>query len=120
MNACEAVDTSAALEIDTTAENRLMLAVLEEALATFRLGVTSDRPLRRKRYFEVARWFASSDNDWLFSFESICTSLGMDPDYLRAGLRQLERAAFDACSGATPQVPCAARIGGPRAYRVRS
>ncbi|MBI5506392.1 MAG: hypothetical protein HY899_16485 [Deltaproteobacteria bacterium] len=75
-------------------ENRLMLAVLEEALVTFQRGLTSPVPQRRKRFFEVDRWVTSPDTDWPFSFENICTTLRIDPDYIRAGLVRLKRQAF--------------------------
>lgn len=71
-------------------ENRLMLAVLEEALVTFQRGLNSPVPERRKRFFEVDRWVAERDSDWPFSFENICQTLQIDPDYIRAGLRTLK------------------------------
>jgi len=92
-----AEDEVGALAIAETSkepENRLMLAVLEEALVTFQRGLRSPVPLRRKRFFEVDRWVASEDTDWPFSFENICTTLRIDPDYIRAGLGRLKRQAF--------------------------
>lgn len=71
-------------------ENRLMLAVLEEALVTFQRGLNSPVPERRKRFFEVDRWVASIDTDWPFSFENICSTLRIDPDYIRSGLHTLK------------------------------
>lgn len=71
-------------------ENRLMLAVLEEALVTFQRGLNSPVPERRKRFCEVDRWVTERDSDWPFSFENICQTLRIDPDYIRAGLRNLK------------------------------
>lgn len=71
-------------------ENRLMLAVLEEALVTFQRGLNSPVPERRKRFCEVDRWVSERDSDWPFSFENICQTLRIDPDYIRAGLRSLK------------------------------
>jgi hypothetical protein len=71
-------------------ENRLMLAVLEEALVTFQRGLNSPIPERRKRFCEVDRWVSEKDSDWPFSFENICQTLRIDPDYIRAGLRSLK------------------------------
>ncbi len=71
-------------------ENRLMLAVLEEALATFQKGLNSPVPERRQRFFEVDRWISDRDSDWPFSFENICHTLRIDPDYIRDGLRRLK------------------------------
>jgi hypothetical protein len=80
------------LEIEPSREpeNRLMLAVLEEALVTFQRGLNSPVPERRKRFCEVDRWVCDRDSDWPFSFENICQTLRIDPDYIRAGLRQLK------------------------------
>ena len=71
-------------------ENRLMLAVLEEALVTFQRGLNSPVPERRKRFCEVDKWVSEKDSDWPFSFENICQTLCIDPDYIRAGLRTLK------------------------------
>ncbi|HXC50359.1 MAG TPA: hypothetical protein VN634_05690 [Candidatus Limnocylindrales bacterium] len=71
-------------------ENRLMLAVLEEALVTFQRGLNSPVPERRKRFCEVDKWVSEKDSDWPFSFENICQTLRIDPDYIRAGLRTLK------------------------------
>lgn len=79
-----------AVETTKEPENRLMLAVLEEALVTFQRGVNSPVPERRKRFCEVDRWVTSTDTDWPFSFENICSTLRIDPDYIRSGLRSLK------------------------------
>jgi hypothetical protein len=72
-------------------EHRLMLAVLEEALATFRRGLLSRRPMARKAFFDVDAWVRDRDFDWPFSFENICATLEIDADYVRAGLAELKR-----------------------------
>jgi hypothetical protein len=75
-------------------EYRLMLAVLEDALVTYQYGLRSVNPLRRRRSCEVERWIASTESDGPFSFESICTALHLDPDYIRAGLVQLKHKVY--------------------------
>ncbi len=82
-------------ELSSNPGNRLMLAVLEEALVTFQRGVNSPKAERRRRFYEVDHWVASHDTDWPFSFENICTSLMIDPDYVRAGLQQLKEQAYE-------------------------
>lgn len=77
-------------ELAREPENRLMLAVLEEALVTFQRGLNSPVAERRQRFFEVDRWVAERDSDWPFSFENICSTLRIDPDYIRAGLRHMK------------------------------
>lgn len=78
-------------EICNTPETRLMLAVLEDALATFRRGINSIVPTERQCFREVEQWLRSGDNESPFSFECICWTLGMDPEYVRAGFYQVKR-----------------------------
>lgn len=82
---------------ETTASprNRLMLAVLEEALVTFQRGLSSKKAEQRQQLHEVDRWVRSDDTDWPFAFENICNSLRIDPDYIRAGLRRLKCEALE-------------------------
>jgi hypothetical protein len=80
-------------EICNSPETRLMLAVLEDALATFRRGINSLIPAERQCFREVETWLRSGDNESPFSFECICWTLGMNPDYVRAGFYQVKRDA---------------------------
>jgi len=77
-------------------ELRLMLAVLEDAIARFHRGLGAQCPEQRKHVCEVRRWIGSRDAESPFSFENICSSLGIDADYLRAGLNAM-------CSDPMPQ-----------------
>jgi len=73
-------------------EQRLMLAVLEDALATL-LGHGCARSCGRQRVVEeVDGWVNSDATDWPFAFVRICEGLGLDPDYLRGGLERMRRA----------------------------
>jgi hypothetical protein len=70
-------------------ERRLMLAVLEDAIAILeRYGGTTD-PRRIRHVREVEQWIAPTANDALFGFEHICAILNLDADVLRRGLRRL-------------------------------
>ena len=80
-------------EVCNTPESRLMLAVLEDALATFRRGINSLIPAERQCFREVETWLRSNDCESPFSFECICWTLGMNPDYVRAGFYQVKRDA---------------------------
>jgi hypothetical protein len=81
-------------EVTASPRNRLMLAVLEEALVTFQRGLNSPRAEHRRHFHEVDRWVKSVDTDWPFSFENVCACLRIDPDYIRAGLRRLKYSAL--------------------------
>lgn len=66
----------------------LIYAVLQDALHCFR-GVASKNPRDAQRLArEAEEWFFSDDMDWPFSFLNLCAMLGLDPSYLRAGLRR--------------------------------
>src|SRR4029453_13438321 len=67
-------------------EERLMLAVLESAVEDFQKYVLA-RKLRGKKLFQQAEaWFLEKNSDELFSFENICETLQLHPDYIRQGL----------------------------------
>ncbi len=67
-------------------EKRLMLAVLEDGVACFQKYATA-RDGRGKRIFlETESWINEEPSERLFSFVSVCETLGFDADYLRRGL----------------------------------
>ena len=66
-------------------EERLMLAVLESAVEDFQKYVLA-RNLRGKKLFEQAEEWFLENSDALFSFENICETLQLHPDYIRQGL----------------------------------
>ena len=68
-------------------EIRLMLAVMEDAVATYqRYAVEPSR--RNLKLFEDAEdWINSTDTSWPYSFENVCSALRFEPETLRRGLR---------------------------------
>jgi len=68
-------------------ERRLMAAVLEDAVHVYRTLAAATTPRQRALFADAEAWIESEDRSWIFSFESICDHLGLDPDYLRRGLR---------------------------------
>lgn len=71
-----------------TPEHRLMLAVLEDAVHTYQVGCDAQGVRGRTLFLETEAWFVSDDTPSPFSFVTICQAFGLDPDYLRAGLRR--------------------------------
>ena len=67
-------------------EKRLMLAVLEEAIATFQRHVMSDNRRSQRLVEEVESWTSGAEADWPFSFENVCAALDLEPEYLRTGM----------------------------------
>lgn len=73
-------------------ELELMLAVLEDALHCYFTNVRM-RSRREKRIFtETEEWFFCTENEGVFTFENICSLLGLDPDYVRGGLAMFKSA----------------------------
>jgi len=70
----------------TKPENRLMLAVLEDAVDIYRKH--AHLPGRRSRLVvETEEWLFSDDTSWPLSFVNVCRALGIDVDWLRGRLR---------------------------------
>ena len=67
-------------------EKRLLLAILEEAVATMQRYVLAERRRGRRLYREAEAWILSDDVGWPCTFRNICDALGIDPLYLRHGL----------------------------------
>jgi len=69
-------------------EMRLMLAVLEEAVATFQRHLHDYTGRGARLFREADEWFHSTDGiSWPFAFEYVCHALEIDPEYLRRGLQ---------------------------------
>jgi len=68
-------------------EMRLMAMILEDAVICFQrfAGAQSNPGLSEFR--DAERWLFGGEKDWIFSFENICSCLGIDPAYIQAGLR---------------------------------
>lgn len=67
-------------------EKRLMLAVLEDAVACFQKCIFARDGRGKNLFWEAEEWISEQNNDWLFSFENICDVLGFNPQYVRHGL----------------------------------
>jgi hypothetical protein len=79
-------------------ERRLMLAVLEDAVDSYRKYALAREPREQACFLEAREWFYSDDRSWLFAFENICDVLEMNADYLRGGLDRWRRALALAAS----------------------
>jgi hypothetical protein len=87
--AVDPVDTGLAQSQFTraaSAEEKLMLAVLQNAIEQFQEYALAEDPKGKAMLQEVEDWLWDKDSDWFFSFESICETLKFSPDYLRQGL----------------------------------
>lgn len=69
-------------------ELKLVFAVLEDALDLFAKYLRTGGRKGRAVYRETEEWIFCRKDDRIFSFSSVCEILGIDPDYLRAGVRR--------------------------------
>ncbi len=67
---------------------RLMMAVLEDALRCFQNNADAKNGSRKRLFAEAEQWLCSEDGDGPFSFETVCETLGIEPSFLRSGLRE--------------------------------
>ncbi|HEY3306592.1 MAG TPA: hypothetical protein VGL70_23980 [Candidatus Binatia bacterium] len=73
-------------KVQTEPEKRLMLAVLEDALACFQKHFSSRGGRGLRLFRETEEWIFRGDNSQPFSFTNICEVVGFDPEYVRQGL----------------------------------
>ncbi len=70
-------------------EKMLMLAVLEDGVTCFQKYISTRDEKGKKLLSEEEEWVLMEQNgDWLFSFDNICETLGLNPGYIRAGLQR--------------------------------
>jgi len=102
-------------EASLVPEKRLMLAVLEDAIASFQRAFFQPKAMiEDTEDFDVEAWLESDDMTWPFSFASICQALDMEPDYLRTGLADWRsRAQRDGMKGQVYRFPFR-RVNGRR------
>lgn len=96
-------------------EGRLMLAVLEEAVATLARNACGASKAQRRALLEVESWCRSDDRSWPFSFVNICEALGMDVAGLREGLEAWKKRLVAESSWSRPRL----RIRRPMGDRTR-
>jgi len=102
-------------------EQRLMLAVLEDAVWCFQNGLRTKDKKKQELAREAEQWLIEEDSGWLFSFNEICELLGIESDYLRKRLLTWKKEALDARSKQRLQRSAyATRKGSSRDKRHRS
>ena len=76
-------------------ETALMSAVLEDALVCFQSRFEMKGQSAENSAQRAEEWFLSDDSRWLFSFVSICTVLGLEPEVVRRRLKQWSESRLD-------------------------
>ncbi len=72
-----------------TGEQRLMAAILEDAVAVCSKTTPPKSSKARHVLRETMRWVRSNDRTWMFSFLRICEMLDLEPSAIRRGIRIL-------------------------------
>ncbi|HVO95503.1 MAG TPA: hypothetical protein VMT22_21785 [Terriglobales bacterium] len=82
-----------------------MLAVLEEALCCFQENYAAQHGKKKRLFDKVEQWFFGTGDDWVFSFENICSALGFEAEYVRKGLVQWRKNALRRSAGRAMNQP---------------
>ena len=69
-----------------TGVRALMLAMLEDAVRAYLGGESRD-------HLQAAAWIGSGRSRWVFSFHTVCETLGLEPSAVRVALQRLRAAS---------------------------
>lgn len=111
----------------TGGERRLMAALLSDGIEAYiaqsTTGLKNPAPMvsnpqlvtRVKVRGDAQEWVETVDETYVFSFDNVCESLGIDPHYLRLGLsRYVEAVETHRSEGGAGQSPTWKKIRRPR------
>jgi hypothetical protein len=122
------------------AEQRLMLAVLVDAINILQGWNRMGSARKRRAFAEAGQWVTTHGRSYPFSFDSVCDALSIDPEMLRERLASLvmglgmqnrlggtpapegvqPRPAYDGESGPPPQAAAPRRRSFLSVFAVRS
>jgi hypothetical protein len=71
-----------------TGEQRLMAAILEDAITVYSKSSAPKGSKARQILRETERWLRSKDRTWTFSFLRVCEMLSLDPAAIRRTLHE--------------------------------
>lgn len=69
-------------------EKHLLLALLEDALSCYRKYLFARTAKRQTEFREAEEWIFDTEDTRFVSFENVCGIVGIEPSYLRRGLRE--------------------------------
>lgn len=75
--------------VGLSSEQRLMLAVLVDAINVLQGWQRVGSARKRRAFAEAALWVNTTGTHYPFSFDSVCDALGIDSEVLRCRLRGL-------------------------------
>lgn len=106
-------------------ERKLMFAVLEDAIQCYLKNMNGRTEQQRILFAEVQRWFDAEEDikgGSVFSFESVCRELGIDPGRLRKRLDPSRLSDLPSTRNrrVTPTRPLSSTIASSRGTRAIS
>jgi site-specific DNA-cytosine methylase len=69
--------------------------MLQDAVNCFQNYAGARDKKKRALFLEAEEWILDQDRRYFFSFENVCGSLSLDPNYLRQGLMRWKAAALE-------------------------
>lgn len=75
-------------------EKKLMLAILEDAIACYQKYIFARDGKGAALFREAEEWVEERGSGSVFTFDSACESLGLNPEYLRRGMADWTKAAL--------------------------
>jgi hypothetical protein len=75
-------------------EKKLLLAILEDAIACYQKYLLARDSKGKALFREAEEWVEESNGEGVFAFESVCETLGLNPDYLRRGVTEWKKTAL--------------------------
>jgi hypothetical protein len=67
-------------------EKKLMLAILEDAVACYQKYLFASDGKGKAQFRDTEDWFFQGTDLGIFSFDIVCETVGLEPNYLRRGL----------------------------------
>ncbi len=69
-------------------EKHLLLAILEDAISCYRKNLFARTAKKQAAFRDAEEWIFAEEDERFLGFESVCGVLGIEPSYLRRGLRE--------------------------------
>lgn len=75
-------------------EKKLLLAILEDAVACYQKYLFAHDSKGKAQFRDTESWIFHGGAVGVFAFDSVCELLGLEPNYLRRGLKQWQQRAL--------------------------
>jgi hypothetical protein len=98
-------------------EERLLFAILEDAISCYRTYLLAPREEDRELFSEAESWIFDDGAEFI-SFNNICETLKIDPGYVRRGLRAWREWQAERTRRAEPKPRWRTVVHGQRALRI--